>query len=158
MDYDEAQETANSADSSSKKRREARSKIRRARFEQADSSFIEQSATDGIMLVLAFQKLPNLKHVLMSCVETSEYRISIRRKYHEGGPTTSHNFSVLLSSVAHADVKLQSLCTSYFCGYDHDEGVSVSALSMPKEVLSCLIDLQRLELRLETEGSSYKSE
>jgi hypothetical protein len=157
-DYDEAQETVNSADVSSKQRREAGQQIRCAHFEQADRSFIEHSATDGIMLVLAFQKLPNLKHVSMSCVNTNEYRISIRREYNHEGPTTSHAFSVILSSAAHANVKLQSLRTSYFRGCDHDKGVSVSALSMPKKALACLVDLQRLELRLETEGRSYKSE
>ena len=156
--YEEAQEIAHSDNVSSKQRREARQGIKRAHFEQADRSFIEHSATDGIMLVLAFQKLPNLKDIMVACVDTSEYRISIRRKQNHGGPTTSHVFSVLLSSVAHANVKLQSLGTDYFCGDDDEEGVLVTALSMPNQVLSCLVDLQGLELRLETDGSYYKSE
>jgi hypothetical protein len=124
--------------------------IRRANIEHAGKSFIERSATDSNMLALAFQRFQNLKEVSVLCGNLRDDSISLRRRDYGEGPSTGRLFSVLLSSAAHANLKLESVCTSYSGYFIHDEGVRVSTLSMPKAMLSSLSNLQRLELCLET--------
>lgn len=139
-------------------RRQIRRDLYRARAEQADKAFIERSATDGIMLVTAFQRLSNLKDIIMSSVDIKEDRMPIRRAQDGEGPFTGRIFSMLLSSLAHAHVKLETFRISHRLSFDHQEGIPVSALSMPRPVLDCLSGLHKLHLLLEAGRKSYEGE
>ena len=155
-EYEEAQKAATSNTLSRKQRRAVEAKLWLANAEQSDKAFVERSATDGIMLTLAFLKLPNLSQVLIRCVDQRRDRLSIRQIQTGEGPSTTRIFSMTVSSLAHAQIKPRELLMRYFGSFKHDQGVSLQALSMPRQVLECLSELRRLDLWLETRGNSFK--
>lgn len=132
--------------------------IRLTNLGQMDRSFVERSATDGIMLALAFQRFTNLKELLMPCVNLQHEAKYIRRKHHGEGPSTDHTFSMLLSSAAHANLRPKTIDVVHYSPSATIEAVSLSTLSMPNEILCCLSELRELQLRLQTRSSAYPSE
>ena len=155
--YQTAQTEANSETLPRRQHRDAEAQLFRANREQDDKAFVERSATDGILLTLALLKIPHVRKVVFDCVDLREDRLSIRHRQTGHGASTTHTFSVILSSMAHARLKPHELRAVYFGCYNDVQGVSLQALSMPRDVLECISDLRHLELRLETKDDLFKS-
>ena len=94
----------------------------------------------------------------MPCIDLREDRRAIREVQTGEVASTTRMFSMAVSSLAHAHVKPRELITEYIPGYDCEQGVSLQALSMPREVLECVSELRHLELRLETKDNLYISQ
>ena len=157
-DYDKARKVSVSPQETSSQRRKAKQRIRRANSKQTENPFIERSATDGIMLALAFHRLHNLKAFAVLCADLREDRKSLRRRDYGEGPSTGRVFCVLLSSAAYASSKVETIHATNHGHFDLTEAVPVSTLSMPRAVLSSLSNLRRLELCLETSNLLYQSQ
>ena len=157
-EYEKAQKEANSANLSRKQRRDAQQKLRRTHRVHDDWSFVQRSATDGIMLTLALQKLPNVRQVLIGEVDQREDRRPVRQIKGGDGPSMSHNFAMVMSSLAHAEVKPHEFCVSQIGSFDNYQAVSIQSLSMPRSVQECLSVVRKLELWLEMGEGSYRSE
>ncbi|KAK4953971.1 hypothetical protein LTR10_008575 [Elasticomyces elasticus] len=61
--YETLRETAEDESAEEDERNEAEAHIELAMAEQEQRSFVERSATDGIMLTLAFQRMPNIRRI-----------------------------------------------------------------------------------------------
>jgi hypothetical protein len=154
--YEDAIRTAASTTVSVIERERAVEEINNARSEQADKAFLERSATDGIIMVSALQRLPNLQLVFLSSMQVGERHMSIRRKYSGQGQSMNHIFSMVLSSVAYANLRPKEFRMDMWGGIDIG-GVSISALEVYPPLSECLSELQTLNLRLETEDNLYES-
>ncbi|KAI9641885.1 hypothetical protein NHQ30_009752 [Ciborinia camelliae] len=155
-DYDNAFDTMTRNPSESL-REIASENRRRSELEQVDKASIEHSATDGIVMVSALQRFPNLHTIFLPCADLLKNLISIRRKQYREGPSTNHIFSMMLSSLAHANVRPQNISMCWIGGYNDQEGLSTPALSLPDPVPACLSELQILKLRLQPHEKIYKS-
>lgn len=73
-------------------------------------------------------------------------------------PVDRTHFAMLLSCAVLAKLKLDSLETVHSTTCGEDEGVPISALSMPKKIRSFLANLRWLHIRLETRNVLYVSQ
>lgn len=149
-----AQELLASTEGSSSRHRCTRRKVEHVHFESSEKFYVERSAADGIMLVTAFQRLSNLREVVLPCVKL--FDMPIRKEKDGQGPSTGRIFSMLLTSLSHANRKLESFRMKHG-RQSYEEAIPVSILVMPAKVLSCLSQLRRLDLWLEADDYSYKS-
>jgi hypothetical protein len=155
--YNKIQTQLSDESISGSKRRELTALVRHAHREQTDAAFMETSTADGIMLTMAMQKMPNLRTIMIISGDDREDEWPIRRAQSSTTPTTTHLFSTILSSLAFSEVKPHQLLVPHF-GYGYqNQGVSLQALFMPRELLSCVSELRCLEITLETDDTSYKS-
>jgi hypothetical protein len=156
-EYQSLQEQLATGSLRGRERREIRDRICLAHHEQTNKSFIERSAADGIMLTLALRKMTNLRKILIASISNTHRRV-IRQTSSLTAPTTTHVFSMVLSSLAFSGVKLHTLrfsnipryCSSY-------RGVAIQALVIPDDIFRGVSELRDLQLALETNDNSFKS-
>ena len=157
-EYKSLQEQLATGSLRGRERREIRHRIRLAHHEQTDKSFIERSTADGIMLTLALRKMTNLRKILIASINNTEGRRVIRQASSLTAPTTTHVFSMVLSSLAFSGVKLHALkfpsITHYGSSY---QGVAIQALAVPDDIFRGVSELRDLQLALETNDNSFKS-
>jgi hypothetical protein len=156
-EYTSLQEQLATGSLRGRERREIRHRIRLAHHEQTDKSYIERSTADGIMLTLALRKMTNLRKILIASIDNRQERRVIRQASSLTAPTTTHMFSMVLSSLAFSGVKLHTLkFPSIFYGSSY-QGVAIQALAVPDDIFRGVSELRDLQLALETNDNSFKS-
>ena len=157
-EYESLQDQLATGSLRGRERRELWDRICLAHHEQTDKSFIERSSADGIMLTLALRKMTNLRKILVASIDNRQGRRVIRQASSLTAPTTTHMFSMVLSSLAFSGVKLHTLrfpdLTHY--GSSH-QGVAIQALAVPDDIFRGVSELRDLQLALETNDNSFKS-
>ncbi|KAK6397211.1 hypothetical protein LTR65_007711 [Meristemomyces frigidus] len=83
--------------------------------------------------------------------------MSIRRHQTGTGESTTRTFSIIIAGLAHAGLRPQEFSVVSLGRCEHDEGVSIHALSIPREVLNCVSELRKLDLYLETNDDLFKN-
>ncbi|KJY00402.1 hypothetical protein TI39_contig331g00008 [Zymoseptoria brevis] len=124
-----AEEDAVSTQLSKRERRDAQNLVRCAYLEQDDKEFINRSGTAGIVLAAAFELLPNLQEVCITCDKDRE------DQRHTDFSATSA-FSVISACLPFAAGKLQKLEFQWYLA-GSSQGVSLQALCLPRQVLAC---------------------
>ncbi|KAK3658748.1 hypothetical protein LTR56_001619 [Elasticomyces elasticus] len=156
--YETLRETAEDESAEEDERNEAEAHIELAMAEQEQRSFVERSATDGIMLTLAFQRMPNIRRIYIRNVRLRPKRQQSIRRFETGtGESATHIWSTVTSSLAHAGLKAREIITDWYGHSESEEGVSLHALAMPVNLLCSFSELRHLDIRLETTDlQSYK--
>ena len=157
-EYQSLQEQLATGSLRGRERREIRDRICLAHHEQTSKSFIERSTADGIMLTLALRKMTNLRKILIASIDNRQGRRMIRQASSLTAPTTTHMFSMVLSSLAFSGVKLHTLRFPSITLYDSIyQGVTIQALAVPDDIFRGVSELRDLQLALETNDNSFKS-
>jgi hypothetical protein len=133
-------------------------RIPAAQQEQADMAFMQSSTASGIMLTGAMRKLTNLQAIIICPISTNPLRRSIREAESSSRPTTTHVFSMVLSSLALSGARVHTLQSEYSTYGSNFQGVSLQALSMPPKMFRGIHRLRKLELALETNDTAYQSQ
>jgi hypothetical protein len=156
-EYQSLQEQLATGSLRGRERREIRDRISLAHHEQTGKSCIERSTADGIMLTLALRKMTNLRKILIGSINNTQRHRLIRQASSMTAPTTTHVFSMVLSSLTFSGVKLHALrlpdITSY--GSSH-QGVTIQALAVPDDIFRGVSELRDLQLALETNDNSFR--
>jgi hypothetical protein len=157
-EYESLQDQLATGSLRGRERRELWDRICLAHHEQTDKSFIERSSADGIMLTLALRKMTNLRKIHIGSVGNRQRDRLIRQASSLTAPTTTHVFSMVLSSLAFSGVKLHTLKFPGITHYDSSyQGVAVQALAVPDDIFRGVSELRDLQLALETNDNSFKS-
>ncbi|KAK4890509.1 hypothetical protein LTR27_010790 [Elasticomyces elasticus] len=150
--------TAKSDDISDEERMYNESYLVEAGAEQEDKTFIERTASDGILLTFAFLYLPNLRKVDIPTMDNAYFgRMSVRRYLTNNGESVTRLFSTVVASMAYTQRKPKELLTSFYGCPTREEGVAVQALYLTPEIRTCVAGLQRLELHLEATDEHFKN-
>ncbi|KAH9841266.1 hypothetical protein Tdes44962_MAKER07823 [Teratosphaeria destructans] len=161
QEYKEDKQALESAGLSRRRRRLAETRLHRARRAEEDENFVQCSSMDGMLLGSALQRMQNIRHVVVPVVSTRErdHEMPIRR-YETGsalGASTTRYFSLLMAAIGFAKLKLHRLTASAIIHDKHVEGVCLSSLWMPRDVLTQLSELRCLELYVQTKDESFKN-
>ena len=157
-EYKSLQEQLATGSLRGRERREIRDRICLAHQEQSDKSFIERSSADGIMLTLALRKMTNLRKIHIGSVGNRQRDRLIRQASSLTAPTTTHVFSMVLSSLAFSGLRLHALTFPDINRYcSSHQGVAIQALAVPDDIFRGVSELRDLQIALETNDNSFKS-
>lgn len=115
-----------------------------------------RSGSDSIKLAMALRLLTGLQDIFVVCTNLREWRDDHDEEVEEG--STTRLFSLLCAALPYAKNKLLKLMFT-FCSADKwEEGISLAALSLPRDVMESFSQLQELELWLQTRDAINERE
>ncbi|KAK5677366.1 hypothetical protein LTS10_009936 [Elasticomyces elasticus] len=142
---------------SRKQRRQAKSQLWRAKRDQDDKACLIRSGTDATLLATALARMPNVRRIMFDCLTVSGSHGSLHRLETARDESTTRTFSVIVSSMAHGNLKPTLLkAVRNGAWINQAEGVSLQALALPLQTLQCFSELRHLELLLETKDDTVR--
>ncbi|KAF2445170.1 hypothetical protein P171DRAFT_431913 [Karstenula rhodostoma CBS 690.94] len=132
-------------------------RIRRARLELEKDDFLGRSGADTLALGSAFTRLPNLNQVDI-WLSRVDARPPLRDRLGLLEPRTStHMFAILTAALDHAGIKLRVLeMHNPDSRPTNIEPISIRALNMPRDTMTCFSQLSELSFFLETRDQTVE--